>query len=189
MPKIVDDEQIFQATLKIISERGYAGAATKQIARAAGVSEVTLFRKFENKARLVKQAIAFVTAQTSFASSAGYTGDVHADLLRVVQAYQDTSARHGQFFFALFADLARHPELIDSLEDAVKIFQSIGAVIIRYQAEGVLTAEHPLHAVATLLAPLMYISTIRNAKLDRLMPALDLSKHVASYLEGRLIEK
>ena len=187
MPKIVEDEQIFQAVLKVVSERGYAGAATRQMADVADVSEVTLFRKYGNKAQLVKQAISYMVEQTDFASSAHYTGDVHADLLRVVQAYQDTAVKHGLFILSLFADLSRHPELIDSISEPLVIFQSIGALIARYQNEGVLKPEPPLHAVASLLGPLMYVAILRREKLDRSVPPIDLPEHVTLFLGGRRV--
>lgn len=187
MPKILEDEQIYRAVMQVVSERGYEGATTKQMADAADVSEVTLFRKYGSKQQLVKQAISFIITKTNFASSVQYTGNVHADLLRVVQAYQDTAVKNGLFIFALFADLARHPELINSIKEPFNIFQSIGALIGRYQSEGVLKSEHPLHSVAKLLAPLVYISTIRNTKLDDTMPDLDLSEHVTSFLNGHYL--
>lgn len=188
MPKILEDEQIYRAVMQVVSERGYEGATTKQMADAADVSEVTLFRKYGSKQQLVKQAISYVITKTNFASSVQYTGNVHADLLRVVQAYQDTAVKNGLFIFALFADLARHPELINSMKEPFNIFQSIGALIGRYQSEGVLKSEHPLHSVAKLLAPLVYISTIRNTKLDDTMPDLDLPEHVTSFLNGHHID-
>ena len=184
MPKVVKDEQIFRAVIQVVSERGYAGAATKQMAEAAGVSEVTLFRKYENKANLVKQAISHIVAHSDFANSAQYTGDVHADLLRVVQGYQDTAVKHGLFIFALFADLSRHPELLETMSGPFSIFQSIGKLIARYQSDGVLKEVHPLHAVATLLSPLMYITTIRREKLASRVPPIDLSEHVTHFLNG-----
>ena len=187
MPKILEDEQIYQAVMQVVSERGYAGATTKQMADAANVSEVTLFRKYENKIQLVKQAIAYIVKQTDFASSAKYTGDIHADLLRVVQAYQNTAVKHGIFIFSLFADLTRHPELMDSMVEPFSIFQSFGALIARYQDEGALKAEHPLHAVASLLGPLMYITIIRREKLDSQVPPIDPSFHVSRFLDGRTI--
>ena len=46
MPKVIEDDQIFRAVIQTISERGYAGATTRQIADAAQISEVTLFLLF-----------------------------------------------------------------------------------------------------------------------------------------------
>ena len=189
MPKIIENSKIFHAIIQVVSERGYSGATTKQMADAADISEMTLFRKYGNKAELVKQAIAYIIEETDFSSSAHYSGDVHADLLRVVHAYRDTAVKNGLFIFSLFADLARHPELINSMREPFNIFQSIGALIARYQTEGVLKIEPPLHSVAKLLAPLVYISTVRNSKLDDTLPDLDLSEHVTSFLKGHCTDR
>ncbi|MEN3039537.1 MAG: helix-turn-helix domain-containing protein, partial [Candidatus Kryptonium sp.] len=45
-------DQILSSALKLFSERGFLGATTKEIARQAGISEVTLFRHFSNKEKL-----------------------------------------------------------------------------------------------------------------------------------------
>jgi len=187
MPKVVKDEQIFRAVMQIVSERGYSGATTKQMADAADVSEVTLFRKYGSKQQLVRQAISSIVEQTDFASAVQYTGDVHADLLKVARAYQETAEKHGLFILALFSEFERHPELTHSIDQPFNIFISIGEMIACYQSEGVLKREHPMHAVATLLGPLMYITTIRRAKSDRQIPPLDLSAHVTKFLEGHQV--
>jgi AcrR family transcriptional regulator len=76
MPKIVTDETIYNAAMQTVFERGYAGATTKQIAEAADISEVTLFRKYDNKAKLIKQAITAVSNQIDFESATQYSGNV-----------------------------------------------------------------------------------------------------------------
>jgi AcrR family transcriptional regulator len=188
MPKIVENSQIYLAVIQVISERGYSGATTKQMADAADISEMTLFRKFGNKADLVKQAITFIIEKTDFSSAVHYTGDVYADLLRIVQAYQDTAVKNGLFIFALISDLSRHPELISSMKEPLSIFQSISALIARYQTEGVLVIEPPLHSVVKLLAPLVYVTTIQNTKLDDTLPNIDLQNHVTSFLAGHYVD-
>ena len=42
-------ERILQAALELFSRKGFLGATTKEIASAAGVAEVTLFRHFPSK--------------------------------------------------------------------------------------------------------------------------------------------
>jgi len=44
------ETKILTAAAELFSERGYAGTTTRAIAGRAGVNEVTLFRRFENKA-------------------------------------------------------------------------------------------------------------------------------------------
>lgn len=187
MPKILEDEKIYHAVMQVVSERGYGGATTKQMADAADVSEVTLFRKYENKVQLVKRAIMSIVENTDFASAVEYTGDIHADLLKIAQAYHATAVKHGLFFFSIFSEFARHPELVDKMDEVLNIFHTMARLIARYQSEGILKTEPPLHALATLLGPLMYIETIRKAKLDFELPPLDLSNHVTCFLKGRLV--
>ncbi len=45
-------DQILQAALELFSKHGFAGTTTKQIARAAGVSEALVFRHFATKDEL-----------------------------------------------------------------------------------------------------------------------------------------
>jgi AcrR family transcriptional regulator len=189
MPKIVKDADIFLAVINVITERGYAGATTKQMAEAAGVSEVTLFRKYGSKAQMVRQAISVIADQEDFESAVHYTGDVTVDLLRIVQKYQDSAVRFGHFFAALLSEMQRYPELIESISTSVGIMKNIGQLMERYQENGVLRKEHPLHAVTTLLGPLIYTGMIRKAVPDGLLPPLDLQDHVTRYLEGHRSDK
>lgn len=184
MPKIVKDEDIYQAVIQVVSERGFSGATTKQMAEAANISEVTLFRKYGNKQEMVKQAISYILAETNFASAAHYTGDLAADLMRVVQAYQDAAVMNGLFIVSLIAEMSRHPDLIDSFNEPLNIFRAIAQLIARYQEEGQLKKGNPLHAVAALLSPLMYIAMLQRGIPDEVLPPFDLTTHATCFLEG-----
>ena len=48
------EEKIINATFKIVQREGVQKATTKKIAAEAGVNEVTIFRKFENKKNLLE---------------------------------------------------------------------------------------------------------------------------------------
>jgi AcrR family transcriptional regulator len=50
-------ERLLEATLELISEKGYLGATTREIAALAGVSELTLFRKFGRKEHLFEEML------------------------------------------------------------------------------------------------------------------------------------
>lgn len=50
-------EQLLKATLKLISEKGYLGATTREIALEAGVTELTLFRHFGSKEHLFEELL------------------------------------------------------------------------------------------------------------------------------------
>jgi AcrR family transcriptional regulator len=51
------EEKLMDAALKEFAEYGYAGAKTKEIAERSGLSEMTLFRRFETKKNLFNQVL------------------------------------------------------------------------------------------------------------------------------------
>ncbi len=57
MKKSDTKELLLMATLKLISEKGYLGATTREIAQEAGVTELTLFRHFGSKERLFEELL------------------------------------------------------------------------------------------------------------------------------------
>lgn len=188
MPKIIEDETVYRATVATVLDRGYAGATTRQIAEAAGVSEVTLFRKYGTKADLVREALAATARQTKLGEAAYYTGDVAADLIRVAEAYQASARQHGQFFYSFLAEVPRHPELAELLESPLDMFSNIGQLLARYQSEGILRREHPFHAIAALLGPLMVITMLRRTT-DRFeAPPINSDDHVRAFLRGRQLD-
>ena len=49
--------KILETALRLFSQRGYLGATTKEIAKEAGIAEVTLFRHFSSKERLFEEVL------------------------------------------------------------------------------------------------------------------------------------
>src|SRR5208283_212651 len=50
-------DKILETGLKLISEKGYLGATTREIAKEAGIAEVTLFRHFPSKEKLFEEVL------------------------------------------------------------------------------------------------------------------------------------
>jgi AcrR family transcriptional regulator len=61
MKKTDTKKRLLEATLKLISEKGYMGATTREIAQQAGVTELTLFRHFGSKEKLFKELLCSYT--------------------------------------------------------------------------------------------------------------------------------
>jgi AcrR family transcriptional regulator len=57
MKRVETKEKLLKATLKLISEKGYLGATTREIAQEAGVTELTLFRHFGSKEKLFEELL------------------------------------------------------------------------------------------------------------------------------------
>lgn len=51
------EERIIEAASRVFSQEGYRGATTKHIAEAAGVNEITLFRRFKSKENVLRRVL------------------------------------------------------------------------------------------------------------------------------------
>lgn len=60
-------EKIIKAAFELISSKGYQGATTREIARVAGVAEVTLFRHFTNKETLFAEVLRSFSSMSTLA--------------------------------------------------------------------------------------------------------------------------
>lgn len=56
--------QIIQVAVELFVEQGYKGTTTAQIAEAAGISEVTLFRNFDSKREIFLQGVMPILTET-----------------------------------------------------------------------------------------------------------------------------
>lgn len=150
----VDDNRIFEATIAVVIARGYSGATTREIAAEAGINEVTLFRRFETKARLVQAAIHRELAETRAALQSP-TGDLEADLLAVLERYCATYGAHAALPLVIILEVTRNPELAELIEEPAAAQLALRELVASYQAAGQLIDEPPALAVNALLGPLL----------------------------------
>lgn len=86
-------ERILAAAEKIMRERGYARATTKEIARAAGYSEAALYKHFQDKTEiflgvLSERMPAFGATLSELTAQAG-KGSLRAHLVRLARSALD----------------------------------------------------------------------------------------------------
>ena len=184
MPKVIDETKIFSVALDILVSHGYEGATTQKIAELAGVNEVTLFRKYGNKAGLFEKVIEHQLSDTPL-NKLAYTGDLKADLLAIVEAYIKTNELHGNIIPILLIEMPRYPDLQGSFNTPWKNIQGMINVIQKYQKEGKLIDETPLACLTALIGPILTTQLFRHTNLTLPIPNLDSQAHVDSFLNGR----
>ncbi len=186
MPKVISDDQILDAALNVMVEQGYTGATTRQIAAAADINEVTLFRRFGNKKKLIAAAVE-QEAANFVAAGIEYTGDLEADLLRVAQFYRNLVQKRGHVLPVLLAEVPRQPELLEVMQTPLMLVGKIAMIIRRYQEEGKLVAEPPFHAVASLMAPILLTGFADSISPELVGGPIDPQEHVERFLCGRAV--
>ncbi|AFQ44509.1 TetR/AcrR family transcriptional regulator [Desulfosporosinus meridiei] len=84
------EDKIIDAAIVLFSQKGYTAVTTKEIAKEAGVSEMTLFRHFENKHNLFERAFdRFVFTPKFIALFENLEWNLERDLFNICSSYQD----------------------------------------------------------------------------------------------------
>ncbi|MDR9856280.1 MULTISPECIES: TetR/AcrR family transcriptional regulator [Paenibacillus] len=99
------------SAIDLISEKGYKGVTTQEIAAAAGVSEKTLFRHFGSKRKLIDEAFErfHYTGEMANLFQEQITWDLHADLLLIARKYHETMNRNRKMILISIKDEAHLP--------------------------------------------------------------------------------
>ena len=160
-------DKILRAFLALAAERGMAVITTRDIAAAAGVNEVTLFRHFGDKASLARAAVrrfhpaaaldAYDPAIDTATPQAALAG-----LLRALGELQSQlAANPGLLQFGL-GEAARYPELLDDLQEIPAAARRMLARAF-CQAAGQLRAEVSIDAeVIGFLGMLLMLAAWRS---------------------------
>ncbi len=176
------EARLIEAALDLLGERGYKGATTREIAARAGVAEVTLFRRFGSKARLLAEAVR--RAGAAFKEVAAHpSGDLRADLRTLAELYRGQLQRGGALVFVMASEAAREPELRRALGEALAgRLVTVAGFFKYYQAAGELRGGETAALIHAFFGPLIAASLFGVA-LER-APALDLEAHIEGFLRG-----
>lgn len=183
-PSPSTEDLILEAAMNVIVAHGYAGATSKRIAQAAGVNEVTLFRKFGNKHALLLEALRR-EAQTFKNNVIYYSGDLETDLERMVRSYQELLRRRGAIFLVFLSEWPRHPELREGMSIRAELMRQVLAVLQRYQQEGALRDEPVIHLALALIGPIFAAGITSQLNIVGLDVTIDPKTYVQGFLTGR----
>ncbi|WP_338867924.1 TetR/AcrR family transcriptional regulator [Myxococcus stipitatus] len=157
------------AAIQVLEERGYEGMTLDEVAARAHASKATLYRRWRNKAELVKAALDSLDAEHNAAIPD--TGELRSDLIAVMHSLR---AKATQPYIAMINDLItasrRAPVLAKLLEEHVKDdeLSPFHEVLHRAVKRGVLPREvdtELVHDVAeALVLRQMHIGAPFNAR-------------------------
>jgi len=105
-------QRLLEAAFRVCSERGLHAATTREIAEAADVNEVTLFRHFGNKEKLIAALFGHVLATLN--ESLGETEpdghNLERDLRRYARRYNEMLTTNEALIRTIIGETRRHPE-------------------------------------------------------------------------------
>jgi AcrR family transcriptional regulator len=124
-----------EATLALMAEHGMAGVTTGAVARKAGISKATMYRRWDSKDALIADAIGTLVDQEIVIPDTGsLEEDVRTLLAEAVELY--SAPRAAALMAELVAATARTPELASAVRDGflVRRRAALGQVLERAAA-------------------------------------------------------
>jgi len=110
-------ERISEAALHLISQKGYHGASTREIARAAGVTEITLFRHFGSKEALLEDVLNRFTFLPRLRELISEAEEMPADeaLNRIGQQFFLTLQQRKRLVVIMLSESNTYPDKVRSI--------------------------------------------------------------------------
>jgi len=183
LPKVIDTDSLFRATVHLFAERGYEATTTQEIARQAGVNEATLYRRFGSKPKLIGEALRHCLANSPFAELRA-SDDTKADLLAIVIAYEKTFQAFGGAVMTLMLEMSRNDELKAASAAFMPNFSNAAQIIAFHQENGALREGNPAQILSVLIAPMMVSGMMERSKAALNIPAFSAEQIVNGFLNG-----
>ena len=138
-------QRLMEAARLEFGDKGIDAATTRGIAERAGCNEVTLFRHFESKMKLLAAAVQETSEEfiAACACCGDFSGDLREDLGRYARVYNDALERYEGMTRSMIGESRRRPTLAKELfSDVLNPFQrSIANYLEQRQQAGLVKAD------------------------------------------------
>lgn len=164
--------RLIEAASQVFASLGVQGATTREIARVAGVNEVTLFRHFASKEQLLKAVIqnALALQIEALAHPETWTQNLYVDLRDYAQLYNAMLEAQEDLIRTFIGEAKRHPEAAKQViqEAAQPLSEKLVAYLKSCQQCGTVRSDiEPALVVDMFLGMLLAGMLCRNAKLKQ----------------------
>lgn len=125
-------DRLLKAAIEVFSTEGFVGATTREIARVAGVNEVTLFRYFPSKEQLLGAVAQHITAlkAEALAHQEEWTQDLHRDFLHYARLHDKMLEEYEALIRMFIGEAQRHPQ--EALQVLQQSFLPLREKLIAY---------------------------------------------------------
>ncbi len=160
------EDKIINASIGLFSQKGYTAVTTKEIAKEAGVSEMTLFRHFESKHNLFEKALyKFVFPAKFISLFETLEWDLEKDLIKICSSYQDTLYKNQKIILMHLKNEELNPNLETMLFKFPKEFKELLSSYFEEMKNRGAIVENPETLAVSFLATnfgLFFTSLVMN---------------------------
>ena len=178
-------QRLLQAAAQVFARHGLTGATTRAIAEAAGVNEVTLFRHFQSKDRLLAAVVGENFGEAAVVAgepAPPVTDDLRADLIEHARRYEKLLKHNLPLVRTMIGEI-HHCHREHEKHVFHGIFRPVKAAITSRieaaQKAGELRAEVRADILSDLFVGMIFTGVLRRAA-----PEIKLEYPAAQYLEA-----
>jgi AcrR family transcriptional regulator len=168
-------ERLLGATMKLVSEKGYLGATTREIAQEAGVSELTLFRHFGSKEKLFEGMLGQYTFLPRLKELRPQLDGLAYEeaLMTIAKRFLLTLKEQKSFIKIMYSEANLYPEKARKVYNATgdEIRATLSDYFASLQKRGILRKVSPETSARMLLG--MLFAYFRS---EEIMRGLDITK-------------
>jgi AcrR family transcriptional regulator len=149
-------DKILQAAATLFADVGFRGATTRRIAQEAGVNEITLFRHFGSKERLLHEAIANAGVRPRTVPLPEEPRHPRAELLAWARDHLDHLREKRSFIRTCMAEVEEHPEMIPDDNPTTAATHTLRDYLKRLKTRKIATAKFDPEIAAPMFVGILF---------------------------------
>ena len=180
--------QILQVAIRLFSRNGFSGTTTKEIARAAGVSEAIIFRHFATKEELYHAILDYKACEggnptpMELAGKVMSKGDDREFFYQLMLNALNHHDKDPEFMRLLFHSALEGHDLADIFieQNIVPIYEFLSEYIAKRQKEGAIRKDIAPRVIIRAFVGMMIHHSLNNTLWDTKRRLLNISNEEAA---------
>jgi AcrR family transcriptional regulator len=178
--------RLLKAAAEVFATAGITGATTREIARAAGVNEVTLFRHFQSKEQLLRAVVQQVMGlQMEILNRQDeWSQDLHRDLMHYAVLYSEILEKHEALIRTFIGEAQRRPEAAQQVIHAAsqERQEKLIAYLRSHQEKGAVRTDLDLRATVDSFIGMLLSGMLRRTSSPTL-PGYSSDRYIKTCVE------
>ncbi len=187
--------QILMGAAQIFAQKGFHKATTKEIAKAAGVAEGTIYNYFNNKRELLLAMVKMISVQPLQSNILSHTPDTPKEFLMVIiKDRLKTVEQHGHILAPLIAEIFTDASLREEVYS--QLMQPVMALVENYLEDqiqaGNLRPINPTIITRSFMGTLMLNAALKFSNLDPNYSTIstdELTDEIVSFFLDGILQK
>jgi AcrR family transcriptional regulator len=160
---------LLEGALRVFAREGLQRATIRMIAEESGVNELTVFRHFQNKDRLISSVfdrLQETSAYGDLGSEEAWSGDLRTNLTRFAHSFYELLEKDEAFIRTLIGEARRHPiPYRKIIMDAFRMMhERLKANLEAAAAAGTIRKDVIFSAAADMFVNLLLAGMLKNTE-------------------------